>query len=69
MSDFTDLEDGVRFYVAHGLEKSMSLKDQGGWPDYEEVTEQLNRMDNSELLSLMSMVLEEHLSGRLLKRV
>jgi hypothetical protein len=63
------VEERVRHYVAHGMEKSMSLKDPGGWPDDEEVTEGLDRMSNSEFLTLVSLAIEDRLEGRLLEPV
>lgn len=56
------VEDLFRLQVAHGMEKSMSLKDPGGWPDYEEVTQHIDRMDNSELLFAISMAIEDRLA-------
>jgi hypothetical protein len=58
-----DVEALVRTQVAHGMEKSMSLRDPGGWPDYDEVTEQINRMDKSEFLSALAMAIEDRLAG------
>ncbi len=57
-----DVETRVRSYVAHGMEKSTRLRDAGGWPDYYEVTDQIDRMTNSELLALVSIAVEDLLS-------
>ena len=56
------VQDLFRLQVAHGMEKSMSLKDPGGWPDYEEVTQHIDRMDNSEFLFAISMAIEDRLA-------
>lgn len=56
------VEDLFRLQVAHGMEKSMSLKDPGGWPDYGEVTQHIDRMDNSEFLFAISMAIEDRLA-------
>ena len=52
------IEDAVRQQVACELEKSMLLKDPGGWPDYEEITKAINDMDNADLLRVMSGAIE-----------
>ena len=56
------VEDRVRTYVSHGLEKSMLLKDPGGWPDHDEVSDHIDRMSNSELLSYVSMAVDDLLA-------
>lgn len=61
-----DVEARVRTQVAHGMEKSMSLRDPGGWPDHDEITERINQMDNSEFLLMLSLAVEDRLEGRLL---
>lgn len=48
------VEARVRRQVACQLEKSMNLKDPGGWPDYEEITSAINNMDNANLLRCIS---------------
>ena len=52
------IEDAVRQQVACELEKSMLLKDPGGWPDYDEITEAINRMDNANFLRIVSDSIE-----------
>jgi len=57
-----DVETRVRSCVAYGMEKTTRSRDVGGWPDYFEVTEQIDRMTNSELLTLISIAVEDRLS-------
>jgi hypothetical protein len=57
-----DIETRVRSCVAHGMEKSTLLRDAGGWPDSYEVTDQIDRMTISELLTLISIAVEERLT-------
>ena len=63
MPDPTTVEIEVRRQVACELEKSMSLKDFGGWPDYDEITEAINGMDNVRLLQLISEAVEARLTN------
>lgn len=69
MPEFKTLEEGVHFYVAHGMEKSMSLRDPGGWPDLDEVTHAVDCMSRTDFLRLLSMVHEELMEGRLLEGI
>lgn len=57
-----DIETRVRSCVAHDMEKTTRPRDAGGWPDYYDVTEQIDRMTNSELLALVSIAVEDLLS-------
>jgi hypothetical protein len=65
MPDPTTVEIEVRRQVACELEKSMSLKDSGGWPDYDEITEAINDMDNADFLRIVSDAVEDRLAGAL----
>ena len=58
------IEDAVRQQVACELEKSMLLKDPGGWPDYEEIAKAVNDMDNADFLRVMSGAIEALLAER-----
>lgn len=58
MPDPTTVENEARRQVACELEKSMLLKDPGGWPDYDEITDAINGMNNVELLRLISEAVE-----------
>jgi hypothetical protein len=55
------VEDFFRMQVAHGLEKSTLLKDPGGWPDYEEISDYIDRMDKTEFLLYLSIAIEDRL--------
>jgi hypothetical protein len=52
------VEARVRRQIACQLEKSMNLKDPGGWPDHEEITSAINNMDNANLLRCISEAIE-----------
>ena len=54
------IEDAVRQQVACELEKSMLLKDPGGWPDYDEITKAINDMGNADFLRAISGAIETH---------
>jgi 3-deoxy-D-arabino-heptulosonate 7-phosphate (DAHP) synthase len=58
----TTVEDEVRRQVASELEKSMALKNPGGWPDYDEITESINSMDNARFLWYISEAIEKRLA-------
>jgi hypothetical protein len=58
------IEDAVRRQVACELEKSMLLKDPGGWPDYDEITKAINGMDNADFLRVMSEAIVSTFSER-----
>ena len=62
MPDPTTVEIEVRTQVARELEKSMRLKDPGGRPDYDEITEAINDMDNANLLRIISEAIEARLT-------
>jgi hypothetical protein len=64
----TTVEIEVRRQVACELEKSMSLKDPGGWPDYDEITKAINDMDNVTFLRIVSDAVENRLTGALAAR-
>ena len=55
------VEELFRLQVAHGLEKSTLLKDSGGWPDYEEINNYIDRMDKTEFLLYLSIAIEDRL--------
>jgi hypothetical protein len=55
------VEDLFRLQVAHGLEKSTLLKDPGGWPDYQEISDYIDRMDKTEFLLYLSIAIEDRL--------
>jgi hypothetical protein len=55
------VEDFFRMQVAHGLEKSTLLKDSGGWPDYQEISDYIDRMDKTEFLLYLSIAIEDRL--------
>ena len=63
MPDPTTVEIEVRRQVACELEKSMSLKDPGGWPDYDEITKAINDMDNVNFLRIVSDAVEARLAA------
>ena len=63
MTDPTTVEIEARRQVACELEKSMSLKDPGGWPDYDEITEAINGMDNADFLRIVSDAVEDRLAN------
>jgi len=58
----TTVEDEVRRQVASELEKSMALKNPGGCPDYDEITESINSMDNARFLWYISEAIEKRLA-------
>jgi len=55
------VEELFRMQVAHGLEKSTLLKDSGGWPDYQEISDYIDRMDKTEFLLYLSIAIEDRL--------
>jgi len=55
------VEDLFRLQVAHGLEKSTLLKDSGGWPDYQEISDYIDRMDKTVFLLYLSMAIDARL--------
>jgi hypothetical protein len=55
------VEELFRMQVAHGLEKSTLLKDPGGWPDYQEISDYIDRMDKTEFLLYLSIAIEDRL--------
>jgi len=57
------VEDLFRLQVAHGLEKSTLLKDSGGWPDYQEISDYIDRMDKTEFLLYLSMAIDDRLKN------
>jgi hypothetical protein len=46
----------------------MSLKNPGGCPDYDEITEAINDMDNADFLRIVSDAVEDRLAGALAAR-
>ena len=58
----------VRRQVACELAGSMSLKEPGGWPDDDEITEAINDMDNADFLRIVSDAVEDRLAGALAAR-
>ena len=55
----------VRQQVACELAGSMSLKDPGGWPDYDEITEAINGMDNVNFMRIVLEAVEDRQAGAL----
>jgi hypothetical protein len=53
----------VRQQVAYELAGSMSLKNPGGCPDYDEITEAINDMDNADFLQIVSDAVEDRLAN------
>jgi hypothetical protein len=58
------VEDLFRLQVARGLEKSTLLKDSGGWPDYQEISDYIDRMDKTEFLLYLSIAIEDRLRNQ-----
>ena len=63
MPDPTTVEIEVRRQVACELAGSMSLKNPGGCPDYDEITEAINDMDNADFLRIVSDAVEDRLAN------
>jgi hypothetical protein len=63
--DYRTLTFEVRQQVAYELAGSMSLKNPGGCPDYDEITEAINNMDNADFLRIVSDAVEDRLAGAL----
>jgi hypothetical protein len=61
--DYRTLTFEVRQQVAYELAGSMSLKNPGGCPDYDEITEAINDMDNADFLRIVSDAVEDRLAN------